>query len=80
MIGLGLPWLLYTTFGTGFKPYHGLQDEGITESVIILGVVLLVFVVNMMMSGFVMRKWHGVLYVVLYVVYLIYAIAGIYLK
>ncbi len=76
MMGLGLPWMLYTSFETGFKPYHGLQDEGIAESVIILGVVLLIFVVNMVMSGFVMYKWHGVLYLVIYVVYLVYAIAG----
>jgi Ca2+/Na+ antiporter len=37
VIGLGLPWVLYTNFVTGFEPYHGLRDEGITESVVILG-------------------------------------------
>ena len=79
MVGLGLPWLLYTSFGTGFEPYHGLPAVGILESIIILALVLLVFVVLMLMSGFVILKWHGILFLVLYVVYIAYAIANVYL-
>ena len=79
MVGLGLPWVIYTSVGTGFKPYTGLRNEGILESVIILSIVLLIFVVNMLMSGFVVRPWHGYLYIVLYVAYLAFAIGQVYL-
>merc|ERR1712032_1767970 len=47
MIGLGLPWMLYISLGNGFEPYHGLKDEGILESIVILAVLLAVFVVFM---------------------------------
>lgn len=66
MIGLGLPWLVYTSF----QPYHGLKDDGITQNVIILGSVLLVFVVNVVAGGFVLYKWNARLYVLLYLTYL----------
>lgn len=79
MVGLGLPWVLYTSFGTGFEPYHGLANEGITESIIILGIVLLVFVVLMFQTGFVLEKWHGVLFIVMYIAYLAFAIGQVYL-
>jgi len=75
MIGLGLPWVLYTSFGTGFQPYHGLVAEGINESVIILGGVLLVFVVVVLTSGFVLYRWHGILFLILYIAYLAFEIA-----
>ena len=80
LIGLGLPWLIYTSFGTGFEPYNGLPAEGILESIIILATVLLVFVVLMLSSGFVILRWHGILFIVLYVAYIVYAIAEVYLK
>eukprot|EP00934_Nitzschia_sp_Nitz4_P005034 Nitzschia sp. Nitz4//scaffold32_size149145//66482//69228//NITZ4_002881-RA/size149145-snap-gene-0.18-mRNA-1//-1//CDS//3329548075//5024//frame0 len=80
MVGLGLPWVLYTSFGTGFEPYHGLPAEGILESIIILATVLLVFVVLMLHSGFVLYRWHGVLFALLYVAYIVYAVAGVYLN
>ena len=51
MIGLGMPWVLYTSFGTHFKPYHGLRNEGIVESVIIMGTVCLLFIVFMIPSN-----------------------------
>lgn len=78
MIGLGLPWLLYTSFGTGFQPYHGLRDEGITESVIILATVLLVFVVLVVPTNFTLYHWHGYLFIVMYVAYLAFAIGQVY--
>ena len=34
MVGLGLPWLMYTSFGTGFEPYSGLRNEGRTFDII----------------------------------------------
>jgi Ca2+/Na+ antiporter len=74
MVGLGLPWTLYIAFGNNFQPYHGLRDEGITESVIILASVLLVFVVLVLFSDFVLYKWHGYMFMTLYVAYLGYAV------
>jgi Ca2+/Na+ antiporter len=79
MIGLGLPWVTYTSFVTGFKPYHGLADEGITERVFILGSVLFVFVAIVISSGFVLYRWHGILFIVLYVAFLAYEIARLYI-
>jgi Ca2+/Na+ antiporter len=78
MVGLGLPWMLYTSFGTGFEPYHGLPAEGILESIIILATVLCVFIVLMFSSGFVILKWHGVLFMVMYFAYIVFAIAQVY--
>jgi Ca2+/Na+ antiporter len=69
MIGLGFPWMLYTSFGTHFEPYHGLKDEQIMQSIIILALVLAVFVVFMLFSGFVILKWHGIVFIVMYIAY-----------
>lgn len=80
MVGLGLPWVLYTSFGTGFAPYHGLRDEGITASVLIMASVLAVFVVIVINSGFVLRRWHGILFIILYAVYIAYNVALVYVS
>lgn len=53
MIGLGLPWFLYIAVN-GFEPYHGLRNDNIIESIVILAVVLAIFVVMMLMSDFVL--------------------------
>jgi Ca2+/Na+ antiporter len=79
MVGLGMPWMLYTSFGTHFEPYHGLKDDQILQSIIILAVVLAVFVVFMLLSGFIIRKWHGVVFVVMYVAYVTFAILQVVL-
>jgi Ca2+/Na+ antiporter len=78
MVALGLPWLLYTSLGTGFEPYHGLRDEGIAESVIILALVLLIFILIIISSGFTLYRWHAVLFVIMYIAYLVYAIGQVY--
>jgi multisubunit Na+/H+ antiporter MnhG subunit len=78
MIGLGLPWVLYTA-ASGFQPYSGLKDDGILESIIILALVLAIFIVFMIISGFVIREWHGHVFVVLYASYITYAVARVYL-
>jgi Ca2+/Na+ antiporter len=79
MVGLGLPWVLYTSFGTNFQPYNGLKDEHILESIVILALVLAVFVVFMLISGFVIHKWHGIVFVLLYVSYVTFAILEVYI-
>ncbi|KAL7571561.1 hypothetical protein ACA910_020976 [Epithemia clementina (nom. ined.)] len=78
MIGLGLPWVLYTSFGTGFEPYNELRNEGIIQGVLIMAAVLLLLVVLLLQSGFVLHMWHGHLFVVCYVAYLVYVIGGVY--
>ena len=78
MIGLGLPWVLYTSFGTDFQPYNELRNEGITEGVMILAAVLLLLVLLLLQSGFVLHMWHGHLFVVTYIAYLVYVIGGVY--
>eukprot|EP00980_Cylindrotheca_fusiformis_P017561 scaffold5508_cov104-Cylindrotheca_fusiformis.AAC.5 len=70
LVGLGLPWLLYTSFGTGFEPYNELRNDDILESIVILAVVLLIFVLLMLKSGYMLYRWHGVLFVTMYVAYL----------
>jgi Ca2+/Na+ antiporter len=79
MVGLGAPWLLYTSFVTGFQPYHGLRDEGIVESVLILASILLVFVVVVLHSGFVLYRWHGNLLIGLFVAYIACVVASVYI-
>lgn len=78
MIGLGLPWVLYTSIGNGFQPYTELRDEGITEGVLILAAVLLLLVLLLLQSGFVLYMWHGHLFVICYVAYLVYVVGGVY--
>jgi Ca2+/Na+ antiporter len=80
MVGLGLPWMLYTSFGTHFEPYDGLKDDKILESIIILAVVLAVFVVFMLFSGFVIHKWHGIVFLIMYVAYVALAIIQVVIK
>ena len=80
MIGLGLPWVIYTSLGTGFKSYHGLRNEGILESVLVMAFVLLVFVLIVLCSRFTLQQWHGNLFVGLYVAYLAFAIIPVYLN
>ena len=77
MVGLGLPWLLYTA-ATGFQPYYGLKDDGILESIIILALVLAIFVVFMMISGFIIYEWHGHVFLALYLSYITYSVARVY--
>jgi Ca2+/Na+ antiporter len=71
--------MMYTSFGTNFEPYSGLRDDGITQSIVILGSVLLVFVVLMYQSGFVLHKWHGILFLALYFAFIGFSIAQVFL-
>lgn len=79
LVGLGLPWMMYTSFGTGFEPYHALRNENIVQSILILAGVLLLFVVLMLQSGFVIYRWHGHLFLVLYAAFIAFSIGGVYL-
>jgi hypothetical protein len=70
---------MYTSFGTNFQPYSGLTDDGITQSILILASVLLVFVALLLQSGFVLYKWHAILFVTLYFAYIGFSIAQVFL-
>lgn len=74
LLGLGLPWTLYCAFASGGEPYHGIVDEGITESAVWLSGVLLVFIVLVVASNFVLYRWHAWTFVLLYVAYVVCAI------
>jgi Ca2+/Na+ antiporter len=78
MIRLGLPWLLYIA-ANGFEPYHGLRNEGIVQSILILAGVLAIFVIMMLQSNFVILRWHGLFFLGLYVTYVVFAIGHVYL-
>ena len=78
MVGLGLPWFLYTSFATGFEPYSGLKDEGIGQSVAILASVWLIFVMIIIPSNFTLHKWHGWLFLGLYVAYVAFSVGQLY--
>lgn len=73
-IGLGLPWSIYIAVN-GFQPYQDLSNEGIVESMVILASTLILFVVLMVFSDFVLQKWHADIFVMLYLVYILYAIS-----
>lgn len=75
-VGLGLPWLIWTCF---FGEYGGLQDDGITESVLILVVVLVAFVFLIFWSKFVLYEWHSHAFCIAYASYAIWIVAQGYL-
>lgn len=77
MVGLGLPWLLYTANGV---TYSDLRDDGVTEMVIILGSVLLAFVIFILMSGFMLYRWHAWVFFAMYAGYVVYTVAQVYLR
>lgn len=80
MVGLGWPWALYIAFANDFQPYHGLRNDGILESVLILATVLLIFIIIVLTNDFTLYHWHGTLFLVLYVAYLAFVIAQVYIQ
>lgn len=74
MCGLGLPWMLYISLGLGFEPYHGLKAEHIIDSILILFGCLGIFVAFMLESGFIIYRWHAIVFLLGYGGYLVYAI------
>jgi hypothetical protein len=66
--------MLYISLGNNFEPYDSLKDEHILDSIIILAGMLGIFVVFMFASDFVMYQWHGIVFLMGYGGYLVYAI------
>ena len=78
-VGLGLPWALFVATANHGAPYHTLPAEGIVDSVLILIGALVFFFALLVSTGFVLYRWHGFLFIALYVAYLVYAIGKVYL-
>jgi Ca2+/Na+ antiporter len=57
------------------ESYHDLENEGIAESMLILIGTLLLFIVLMLSTKFVLLKWHADIFVVLYIIYVVFALA-----
>lgn len=72
-IGLGLPWAIYIAVN-GLEPYQDLANEGILQSMVILAGTLILFLILMITSGFVLQKWHADLFMLLYSIYIMYAV------
>ena len=67
LVGLGLPWTLYTLiYGT----YHDLPAGRIDESMIVMILALILFIVLVCASRFVLKKWHAWLFSLLYAGYI----------
>eukprot|EP00559_Dactyliosolen_fragilissimus_P001734 CAMPEP_0184860764 /NCGR_PEP_ID=MMETSP0580-20130426/5582_1 /TAXON_ID=1118495 /ORGANISM="Dactyliosolen fragilissimus" /LENGTH=455 /DNA_ID=CAMNT_0027357981 /DNA_START=639 /DNA_END=2003 /DNA_ORIENTATION=+ len=75
LVGLGLPWLIYTS--TIENNYNELRDDGITESVAILAIVLLIFIIIIISTGFELCRWHGFLFIGIYTLFVIYFIGQV---
>ena len=54
-IGLGLPWLLYSLVYK--KSYSGVQDQGVTYSILLLMMLLFAFYVLVAINNFVLKYW-----------------------
>ena len=74
LVGLGLPWFLYTTFVS--DTYHDLSNEGMDEALAWMIGSLVVVIVLVVTGGFLLCRWHAVVLVLIYVAYLGLTIAG----
>jgi Ca2+/Na+ antiporter len=72
-MGLGFPWTLYVLMHG--HAYEGLKDDGIVLSVMTLIAVLLLFLILIFATRFVLYRWMGYLFLVLYGAFLVYSIA-----
>ena len=79
-VGLGLPWTLYTAIDSADGIYSGLKDDGISESILIMSAALSVFVVLMVLSDFMLYKWHAYVFCGLYAIYLMYVCGSVYFE
>lgn len=76
LVGLGLPWLLYAATNGG--TYNELREERITESLAVMVIALLVFLIILLSSGFNLYLWHSYLLLGMYVLFVILSIGQCY--
>lgn len=77
LIGLGLPWLIYTAMNEG--QYNEIRDEGITESLIAMVVAHVVFCLVLIQSRFELQLWHAYLFMFIYFLYVLFSIIDSYI-
>ena len=71
-MGLGFPWTLYVLVHQ--HAYEGLKDDGIVMSVMSLIIVLILFLILMCATRFVLYKWMGYFFILLYGIFVAYSI------
>jgi len=71
-VGLGLPWFTYC-IRESEGAYFEIPDEGLTESVLLMGIILVFFMLLMWWNNYVLYRSHAYLFIAGYLVY----IAGI---
>lgn len=76
LIGLGLPWLIYT--GTNDGLYNDMREEDITQTLVVMVVTLLVFLVILIRSNFNLYLAHAYLFLGMYALFIIVSIAQCY--
>ncbi len=69
LIALGLPWFLYTLTHGG--TYTDLPVEGIDESMLVMALGLLLFMLLVIASKFNLLLWHAYLFFVLYAIFVV---------
>lgn len=79
-VGLGLPWLMFCITEEGGEPYYELRDEGLTESVILMGIFLLLFMVLVWLNNYTLRTSHAYVFLIGYTLYIIGAGRQCYLQ
>jgi Ca2+/Na+ antiporter len=78
LVGLGIPWGLYTSMGTGFLPYDELRNEGILQLVIFLCLSQVIFILSILINGFQLINIHGIIFILIYATFLVYAFGRVY--
>jgi len=70
-IGLGFPWLLFTSINGG--NYTRIADDGVTMLVFVLLIVLALYLIMLVCTNFVMKKWMSPVFISVYLTVIIIA-------
>lgn len=68
-VGLGLPWFIYACFNGGY--YNELPDEGLNDSMLVMTMALIIFIILIICTKFYLRLWHAYYFFALYGLYLL---------
>ena len=79
LVGLGLPWWLYTTFVArngqgGDGTYHDLERQGLVEAIAWMVASLVFLILVLLFSEFCLNRRHATMLAVTYAVYLLYTV------
>mmetsp|Transcript_14064 Transcript_14064/g.23385 ORF Transcript_14064/g.23385 Transcript_14064/m.23385 type:complete len:785 (+) Transcript_14064:66-2420(+) len=73
-VALGLPWFVFLLIRAG-KPYDEMKDHGIVMFVVLLEAVCVIWIGMIVGSGFRMLAWMAPIFIVIYFIVLITAVA-----